>query len=334
MRIWKFWSKKEESKELMQVAPAPEKRFILSLDGGGMRGVIPVRVLIELDKCLKEVGYEGGLVECFDLVAGTSTGGLIALALACGDQSLEELLKTYRVAGSVVFPQTGIVGGALRSIAAERYPVDGLEKLLKMWYGNALLSQAKTKTMIMTYDITCGKEVELRSWADPDITAFQAARATTAAPTYFSPLRLGSKVLVDGGVIANNPSLFAYSQARTLWPECTDFTIISIGTAGYVHSMRLESTSGILNWLDNIVPMYSTAQKRTVDCVLEKIPDVAYFRIEDQLSEKISMDDISYKALRLMTDHAEALCTKFRPDLEELAKALKENRDASQTGRA
>jgi len=326
MRIWKFWTKKPE------IAPAPERRFILSLDGGGMRGVIPVRVLIELDKCLKEAGCEDSLVQCFDLVAGTSTGGLIALALTCADQSLEDLLHTYKVAGSVVFPPSAL-GGAIRSITAEKYPADGLEKLLRMWYGKALLSQAKVKTMIMAYDIACGKEVSMKSWEEGDIPVFDAARATSAAPTYYSPFRRGSKVLVDGGVIANNPSLFAYSQARRLWPDCKDFTIVSIGTAGYVHKMESQSTSGILNWLDNIVPMYSTAQKRTVDSVLEMIPEVSYIRIEDQLREKISMDDTSYRALKLMTDHAETLCTKFRPKLEEIAKSLKENRDASQTGR-
>ena len=330
MKIWKFWFRKPQPEP--QPAPAPEKRFVLSLDGGGMRGVIPVRVLIELDKCLKEAGYNDGLVRCFDLVAGTSTGGLIALSLTCTDQSLEELLKTYRVAGSVVFPPSAL-GGAIRSLTAEKYPVSGLEKLLRMWYGNATLSQAKTKTMIMSYDISCGKEVELKSWVDGDFPAFDAARATSAAPTYFSPLKRGSKVLVDGGIIANNPSLFAYSEARKLWPDCRDLTIVSIGTAGHVHRMGRDSTSGILNWLDNIVPMYSTAQKRTVDSVLDMIPDVSYIRIEDQLSEKINMDDTSYRALKIMTDHAETLCTKFRPQLEELAKQLKENMDASQAGR-
>ena len=326
MKIWKWWTKKP------QIAPAPERRFILSLDGGGMRGVIPVRVLIELQKCLKEAGYEDPLVNCFDLVTGTSTGGLIALALTCADQSLEDLLHTYKVAGSVAFPPSAL-GGALRSITAEKYPVDGLEKLFRMWYGKALLSQAKVRTMIMAYDISCGKEVEMKSWEDGDIPVFDAARATSAAPTYYTPLRRGSKVLVDGGVIANNPSLFAYSQARKLFPDCKDFTIVSIGTAGYVHKMANQSTSGILNWLDNIVPMYSTAQKRTVDSVLELIPEVSYIRIEDQLREKISLDDTSPRALKLMSDHAETLCTRFRPELEELAKALKENRDASQAGR-
>lgn len=332
MKIWKFWSRKTEPQPEAVPAPVPEKRFVLSLDGGGMRGVIPVRVLIELDKCLKEAGYEGGLIDCFDLVAGTSTGGLIALSLTCTDQSLDELLKTYRVAGPVVFPPSAL-GGAIRSIAAEKYPADGLEKLLRMWYGNTTLSEAKARTMIMSYDIACGREVELRSWVDTDFPAFDAARATSAAPTYFSPLKRGSKVLVDGGIIANNPSLFAYSEARKLWTDCRDLTIVSIGTAGHVHRMGHESTSGILNWLDNIVPMYSTAQKRAVDSVLDMIPDVSYIRIEDQLSEKINMDDTSYRALKIMTEHAEALCTRFRPQLEDLAKKLKENRDASKTGR-
>jgi len=164
------------------------------------------------------------------------------------------------------------------------------------------------------------------SWEDSGFCVFDAARATSAAPTYFSPLARNGKLLVDGGVIANNPSLFALSQAARLWPDCRDFTILSIGTAGNVHTMRQDAASGIFNWVDNIVPMYSTAQKRTVDRLLENLPGVHYLRIEDSLNRKISMDDISEQAMETMTNHAEKLAKKSSERLEQLAFDLTANR--------
>lgn len=316
MKTWKFWRRKGEP-----------GRFVLCLDGGGMRGVIPVRVLMELEKCLRERGATQSLVSYFDLVAGTSTGGLIALALTCSGRSLEELDRDYRTYGPAIFPQSSSqIKKAIRVITTEKYPVTGLETLLKQWFGDVQLSDAAVKTLIMTYDVTNGKELELKSWEDSGFKAFEAGRATSAAPTYFAPFRKNGSVLLDGGVIANNPSLFAYTQAKQLWKDCADFTVLSVGTAGRVHRMPDGETSGILNWADNIVPLYSSAQKRTVDSVLEVMPGVNYLRIEDQLKEKISMDDTSARALKIMTAHAEDICIKFRPQLEQLADALLEKR--------
>ena len=316
MKTWKFWVRKKST-----------KRFVLCLDGGGMRGIIPVRVLMELEKCLKDLGSSKPLVSYFDLVAGTSTGGLIALALTCTDFGLEELYESYKSSGPAIFPQSErTISKVLRTLTAEKYPVSGLETLLKTWLGDTELSQAEVNTLIMTYDVAKGKELVLKSWEDTGFKAFEAARATSAAPTYFAPYRKNGMVLVDGGVIANNPSLFAYSEAKQLWNNCSDFTILSIGTAGRVHSMPDEETSGILNWADNILSLYATAQKRTADSILDTMPDVKYLRIEDQLKEKVSMDDTSDRALKITASHAEAICKKFRPQLEELAQALVENR--------
>lgn len=318
----------ELPEERKPVAKEPA-RWILSLDGGGMRGVIPVRILMELKACLEQEGLDGRPETYFDLVAGTSTGGLIALALTCSDMSLEQLMETYRTCGPVAFPRQSLgISQTLRAITAEKYPAGGIESLISKWYGDRKLGSADTRTMIMAYDVLTGQEAEMCSWEDPDFRVFDAARATSAAPTYYSPHRVGDRLLVDGGVIANNPSLFAVSKARLLWPQCREFVVVSIGTAGLVHTMEEEGSSGILNWLDNIVPLYSNAQKRTVDRILETMPDVRYVRIESQMAETVNMDDCSPRAIALMEKHGNWLAGQYRSRLESIAHRLKKERRA------
>ncbi len=293
-----------------------------------MRGVIPVRILMELKSCLEEAGLTDRPEKYFDLVAGTSTGGLIALALTCTDLSLEQLMDTYRTCGPIAFPRESLgLGQALRSLTSEKYPAGGIESLIRKWYGDRTLGDADVRTMIMAYNVLSGEEAELCSWEMPLFTVFDAARATSAAPTYFSPHQVGDMLLVDGGVIANNPSLFAVSKARHIWPECREFVVVSIGTAGLVHTMAKEGSSGILNWLDNIVPLYSHAQKRTVDRLLEASPDVRYIRIESQMAENINLDDISPSAIALMEKHGNWLAGQYRQRLSSIARRLAAQRN-------
>ncbi|HAN42219.1 MAG TPA: hypothetical protein DCP98_02185, partial [Sphaerochaeta sp.] len=98
------------------------------------------------------------------------------------------------------------------------------------------------------------------------------------------------------------------------------------------------STRGLINWADAVSPMYSTAQKRTTDYVLEGLSDCQYIRIDDKLSRDIKMDEINPYALQMMKHEAELSCLKHGYELEKFAKALIENMEyrtnASKTGRA
>lgn len=331
MRITNPFRKKKQTpsqdfpvrEELKTSANSGGTRWILCLDGGGMRGVIPVRILMELKSCLEEAGLTERPEKYFDLVAGTSTGALIALALTCTDMSLEQLMDTYRTCGPIAFPRESRgLGQALRTLTSEKYPASGIESLIRKWYGDRKLGDADVRTMIMAYNVLSGEEAELCSWENPEFSVFDAARATSAAPTYYSPHQVGNMLLVDGGVIANNPSLFAVSRARQIWPDCREFVVVSIGTAGIVHTMAREGSSGILNWLDNIVPLYSNAQKRTVDRLLEATPDVRYVRIESQMAESINMDDCSPSAIAMMEKHGEWLAGQYRERLTSIARRL------------
>lgn len=326
--------------------PRPEERFILCIDGGGMRGIIPVVLLQELENCLRRNGGTADIASYFDLVSGTSTGGMISLALTSdssmphspnGQINLDALLHTYMTMGDEIFQAKSIFG--LAQMVSDKYHTSNIKNLCQRWFGAQTMAETKVPTLIMAYDITQGRPQMIRSYGEEaSYPAWVAARATSAAPTYFSPMEWDGKLLVDGGVIANNPSIYAYFEAKKLYPGCSVFHILSLSTGGSYHTMQKDSTRGLINWADAVSPMYSTAQKRTTDYVLEDLSDCQYIRIDDKLSRDIKMDEINPYALQMMKHEAELSCLKHGYELEKFAKALIENMEyrtnASKTGRA
>ncbi len=324
----------------------PEERFVLCIDGGGMRGIIPVVLLQALERSLRRNGGADDLAKYFDLISGTSTGGLISLALACDSAmphlsnnqiDLDELLDTYMTMGDEIFQPKSLF--SLAAIVSDRYSSSSIQNLCQRWFGARPLSDSKVPTLIMSYDLSEGRPFMMRSYADEaNYPAWVAARATSAAPTCFSPLEYDGKLLVDGGVIANNPSIYAYLEAKRLYPDCSIFHILSISTSGSYHTMSRESAKGLLNWAEHVSPMYSTAQKRTTDFVLENMKDVEYIRIDDTLPRAVKMDEIEPSALMMMRHEAEVDSLKHAYEIEKYAKALIENMEyrtnASKTGRA
>jgi len=328
----------------------PEERFILALDGGGMRGIIPVVVLQKLESCIRDNDGTDDIAKYFDLISGTSTGGLITLALTCDSAlphveqngnsqiNLEALLNNYMTMGKEIFQAQASIFG-LRQIISDKYNSGNIQNLCQRWFGAKSMDTAKVPTLIMAYDLSKGRQKIITSFGEgSDYPVWVAARATSAAPTYFSPIEYKGEVLVDGGVIANNPALYAYFEAKTLYPECEKFHILSISTGGAYHTMRMDSTRGLMNWADQVSPMYSTAQKRTTDFVIDHIRDVDYVRIDDPLPNPVRMDETNQASLQYIKDQAQISATANAAKINEFAKLLVENmearKNASETGRA
>ena len=327
----------------------PEERYILCIDGGGMRGIIPVVYLQHLEAKIRKNGGTDDIARYFDFISGTSTGGLITLALTCESSlphidyngsmqvDLDNLLQTYMTMGSEIFQaQTSLFG--LRHMVADKYNSNNIQNLCQRWFGVTTMDRAKVPTLIMAYDLSEGMPDLIRSYSDEGTyPAWIAARATSAAPTYFSPCEYAGKLLVDGGVVANNPATYAYFQAKKLYPECEKFHILSFSTGGTHHTMEKEATKGLMNWADQVSPMYSTAQKRTTDYVLENLHDVEYVRMDEELSAPVKMDETNLAVLRMMRSEAESNALLYEAELDEFAKRLVENmeyrKDASETGR-
>lgn len=213
------------------------KYAVLSIDGGGIRGIIPAAVLAEIEKQTGEP-----IAKSFDLIAGTSTGGILACGLAQTEdnkikKTAEQLKGLYSSPeGKAIFKKPLGFLNMLRLGFTSRFKAKNLEKLLEKEFGEADLKSTATNLLITSYDThnkvpfyfktTKAKEGEADNHLLRDV-----CRATSAAPTYFKPKTItyngeqkegnGFKdcSLVDGGVFANNPSVLAFVEAKELWKK-------------------------------------------------------------------------------------------------------------------
>ena len=210
---------------------------ILSIDGGGIKGIIPCTILKTIED---KTG--SNISELFNLVAGTSTGGIIALGISKPDvtgvanaYSAADMLNLYVKEGGKIFAKRkkdfwSRVGSLLditKQIATNNYTVEGFEELLGQRFGDVSLSSSLVKLLITSYDISTGRPFYFstrlaKDNPHEDITMREIARSTSAAPTFFEPSRVRfyrdeNLAFVDGGVFANNPAILAYGEAKELW---------------------------------------------------------------------------------------------------------------------
>ena len=233
------------------------QRFrILALDGGGVRGAFSAAVLAALER---EIGRK--TVEHFDLIAGTSTGGIIALGLALG-LSAAEVRDFYVSHGPAIFPSTGLGRRAFRSvrqiIAPKRSRAD-LEHAVAAVFGDRTLGEARCRLVLPCYESVTSRIYVLKTGHDPRFTGVVGARAvdcalaTAAAPTYYQaspfPIRPGESY-IDGGVWANCPALVAITEAVSFLGVLPgDIDLLSIGTVGEPFGITgRRRGGGVLQW--------------------------------------------------------------------------------------
>lgn len=243
-----------------------DRRFrILSIDGGGIKGLFPATVLAELER-----RYLGGasVAGYFDLVAGTSTGGIIALGLGAG-LTAAEMADLYLTRGPEIFPRpSNSTWGRIqlwwrgkRNYVLYNYEREPLEALLTGALGDKLLGDSTVRLCIPAFE---GKHSEVFVFKTPHHRDYKfdrlepmvkAALATAAAPTYFRPLEHNGYTLVDGGVWANNPVMLAVIEALTCFDLDRDqIDVLSLGCGDdpYVVSPLQSALGGKLVWYDMI----------------------------------------------------------------------------------
>ena len=292
---------------------------ILSIDGGGVRGLIPGMIIVELERRLGKP-----VSEVFDLIAGTSAGGHIALALSAPGKngntkwSAADLANFYRDAYGRIFPSTGNrFIGALRGITDERYSAEGIELVLEEIFGDVMLSEAMTEVIVTAFEVESGKpHFFLRSEARVDKrldhTMKFVARATSAAPTYFEPAaKIGSDeklAFIDGGVFANNPTMCGFAHAQKLGFDEDDMTIVSIGTGAVSRELVYEEVRdwGLAHWARPILDITAQAGNHAIDWQLNQILRKGhYFRIQPMMSGmRSSLDDARPETVTALEDVA------------------------------
>ncbi|WP_191908964.1 CBASS cGAMP-activated phospholipase [Larkinella humicola] len=233
-----------------------QKSFrILSIDGGGIRGIIPARILCELESHLShEKGEQVRFCDYFDLICGTSTGGIIAIGLALG-MSASEILALYDTNAQKIFGHwRWTTPKNVRRVSHPKHSNAGLMNVLKKAFGpysngndETRLGHAKTRLAIPAYIASSGKTRVFKTSHNPElrrdyqVPAYQVALATSAAPTffpahtfkYFDTLTNTTNTLtnlVDGGIFANNPAIIGFSEAIALDVPIGNLKILSLGT--------------------------------------------------------------------------------------------------------
>jgi len=255
------------------MAEPSDKFRILSVDGGGMRGVIPARVIENLEQQLQaEAGPDARVVDYFHMFAGTSTGGLVALSLTVPADSgggrprvdASKLAELYTTDGSKIFHRSLWQKlTTLWGLIAPKYTLGPLEEAVKRDLGaDARLADALRELVVVSYDMTDREPWFFKRWPAREDEArnypiVDAALATAAAPTYFPSHEVDSHALVDGGVFAANPTLAAVvealkRQAGELSHLSTDDLLaVSIGTGLHeTHYTQAEVGGwGTLGWI-------------------------------------------------------------------------------------
>lgn len=240
-----------------------EKRqfTILTIDGGGIRGIIPAKVLAELERELKLINPDKPLYEYFDLICGTSTGAILTIAVALGIPA-NDLVRFYKEHAQAIFPRwyLKILPRKSRAILTSIYSNKTLRRKLKEIYTEAnngqvpLINDLKTKVCIPVFNGNDGQINVIKTkhcedfFRDYKLPAHEVALSSASAPVYFPPHtfsfsnKFGEGVnvnMIDGGIFANNPSLVGILEAtEKLNFDFSEIQLLSLGTGKGKHIIK------------------------------------------------------------------------------------------------
>ncbi len=322
---------------------------VLSIDGGGIRGIIPGILLEEIEQ---RTGKP--ICDLFDLIAGTSTGGILALGLTkpapsrngSPHYSAGELVDLYLQHGSRIFSKKMLGGTLIGAVMGdEKYPSKGIDETLNAYFGETMLSEALRPLIVTSYDTYLRVPFFFKSertkgpdGQQHDFPMRLVARATSAAPSYFEPLLLQARPgdrnvdysLIDGGVYANNPSMCAYVEAANTFADPQAVTVVSLGTGEHTRQYRWDQVKdwSPLNWMRPALSIMMDGVADTVDYQLDSLLNRSgrpkrYFRFETSLKRASDdFDDASATNLRDLRAEAHDMIREQKDKINELVDLL------------
>lgn len=311
---------------------------ILSIDGGGIRGLLPGVVMKYVEDGLtKKIGSQFHFARHLDLIAGTSTGGIIGLGMVMPGErarpkyTMETLIDLYTTKGQEIFPPSWF---GLPGIFEATYPEKPLEGYLNTYFGETCLSEALCPTLITSFDIKNNKShtfdsLKANKKEDKNFLFKGAGRATSAAPTYYPSAKIKNEVgeefeLVDGGIYANNPTLLAIKRAQQLYPDAQEIVVYSFGTGEAIKKdLSYLGDKGLLNWGINIasILMHNAAEltEKLIKRELKTDPRIKYVRIQPHLEgSETKMDNVRPENIEHLLEAAEATIEKEKENLNAM----------------
>ncbi len=292
-----------QKKRLKQPWPKDRLFKILSIDGGGIRGIFPAAYLAEIEK-----RFLGGapITDHFDMVAGTSTGGIIALALAKG-MTAQGALDIYLNKGDRIFPTlkgTERLIRSVKSVGQPKYDQDVLRAALEEEFGNELFGAAKISCVIPCFEGLHGEPFIYKTPHHPDYkwdqhkSMVDIALHTSAAPTVFPAVQSDGYIMVDGGLFANNPIMNALVDAVTCFDvPFENIRILSIGTGEETFSLGENAQNGGLKDWAILLPFLAAFRAQSKNALGQAFLLVGkdnIVRIDvPESAKQIALDDVA-----------------------------------------
>ncbi len=325
------------------------KKVILSIDGGGIRGIIPGQVLLHTEKLLQQISGDKDrrIADHFDLIAGTSTGGILSCAYLMPGKDgrpkykAPEVVNIYFERGQEIFTNTLMhriksLGGVLD----EKYTAEGLEKALLDYFGDTKLNELLKPTLITAYDIRRRRAMFFTQHDAHKLASNfyvrDITRATASAPGYFQVANIQSLdkkfyPLIDGGVFANNPSMCAYAEVRKSSKRDNDTVVasemamLSLGTGYARNSYKHKEAKnwGLAEWMIPLVDIMMSGVSETVDYQLMQLFDTTghpeqYVRINGELkNQDASMDNVDPQNFKALEKFGNTLFKKNKTKIKD-----------------
>jgi predicted acylesterase/phospholipase RssA len=327
-------------------------RFVLSIDGGGVRGLLPALVLQELlGRVGERLGRRPEAHECFDLIAGTETGGLLAAGLTAPAGAerdrpalgVDGLVAFFRKRVRKIYPN----GWFAPRVGDRLYDHRRLERLLGELFGATRLSECLAPVMMTAYDLEARRPAHLvaggpYAWSDLDATYRDAVRATTATPTWFQPAEVKNAFssgkpmpLIGGTLFANDPAMAVLAEAARMdWGHEKIF-VLSLGTGRSTRAFPAKKARKWTpeRWLDRrkgsaLIAIAAQASADGVayqaDLFLNQGGELQYTRIDGPLGAGVSdrADLASGRNLKALERQAQAWIAEHSRDLDAWAQRL------------
>ena len=282
----------------MTVSAGDGQFSILTVDGGGVRGIFAAELLAKVEQATQR-----SVRDCFDLLAGTSTGSIVAGAAAVGIP-MEEVVRLFESEAPRIFHK-GRFPVRLKMFLRSRYSSRTLEKVLSEYVPQTLMGEVATPLMITSADMATGgvhvfKSRYLLDLGEPyerdgNVPVRDAILASCATPTYFDPRPVGPHLLTDGGLWANNPSIIALTEAIAKFrKEVGQVKILSLGTGHTTTMYRKRARWGLLTgWeRDKLIAYTFGLQSQASTSMARLILEDRYLRLDPTI-EGWELDDVS-----------------------------------------
>jgi len=298
---------------------------LISIDGGGIKGIVAAYQLLQLEKEL-----QGYLCDYVDLAAGTSTGSILAAGIASG-WSMEKILDLYLEEGPYIFRASRLHKiKSMFGFKGGKYESKRLQEILVKHFGDSIVDDLKIDFLATAYNMTEGKP-RFFSKQEGKLKIADVVEASSSAPTYFDPKVIGENEYIDGGTFCSNPAMSAFAEIKNLHNlTAEEIFVLSVGNGDRSHGFTGMKKWLKFKWVKPLIDILMSSDAGVVHYQLVKIyksvnKSENYWRLNSKLPDYVSADmaDASPKNLKALMKFAEENAERNKKKIKTIAAKLK-----------